>query len=268
MFRPVVTETPYYIQLIRERLSKKQRLNASYSLRAFSRNIGMNSSTLSQVLNGKRPFPSKNFDKIATALHFSPLEKMRFVDSLMKRRPVLDSIPLPKEDTRHILDESYYRVIAEWEHYAVLTLLDVDGFRLTAGAVAKRLGLTPNRAETVIQNLLDARLIHTVNGKLLKSHQSVRTTEDISSQALKESHVETLEIGKTKLQTIPVNDRDFSSINFACDPSQITELKIMIREFRGKVLSIAKSGKRKSEVFQLALQLYPLTHPLTKEKSK
>jgi uncharacterized protein (TIGR02147 family) len=58
-----------------------------------------------------------------------------------------------------------------------------------------------------------------------------------------------------------VEQRDYSSINFTFDPAQMTELKVIIREFRKKVSALAKSGEKRSEVYQLAVQTYPLTKP-------
>jgi uncharacterized protein (TIGR02147 family) len=255
-----MNETPFHLQLIRETLSLKQRANESYSLRAFSRDIGMDSSTLSQVLNGKRPFPFKNCDGVARALRLTPLQKMKFLDSVMRKRVLIDSIALSKNEERYLLDESHYRIISEWEHYAALTLLDLDGFIFNLDSVSERLGITALRVQAVIQNLINSKLINSLSdGSFSKSHESVRTTEDISSVALMESHLETLELGKTKLESTVVDERDYSSINFAFDPSQMTELKVIIREFRKKVAALAKSGEKKSEVYQLAIQTYPLT---------
>ena len=260
-------ETPFHLQVIRETLSKKQRLNESYSLRAFSRDIGMDSSTLSQVLNGKRSFPFKNCEVVSKALRLTPIEKMKFVESVMKKRVLLDSIALHKKEDGYLLDESHYRIISEWEHYAALTLLDLNEFKMNVLSVSDRLGITKLRAETVIQNLLNAKLIHTLeNGNFNKSQQSVRTTEDIASQALKESHIETLELGKQKLESASVDERDYSSINFAFDPSQMTELKLIIREFRKKVSNLTEAGKNKSEIYQLGIQVYPLTKSKKEKK--
>jgi uncharacterized protein (TIGR02147 family) len=262
-----MNETPFHIQVIREALSKKQRANAAYSLRAFSRDLGLDPSTLSQALKGKRPLPTKSLDQVVKALRLTPKEKMHFMESALRRRALLEQIQVSEKESRFLIDESQYRVIAEWEHYAALTLCDLPGFVLTATSVAKRLGIPAFRAESVIQNLLNARLLEkTPDGSYEKIHDAVRTSEDIASQALRDSHLETLEMGKKKLESIPIELRDFSSISFAADPDQLVELKAVIREFRKKVSALAKSGKKKREVYQLALQLYPVTQITNQEK--
>jgi hypothetical protein len=70
-------------------------------------------------------------------------------------------------------------------------------------------------------------------------------------------HLETLDQGKEKLE-LDVELRDFSSIMLAIDPEKLPEAKTIIREFRQKMASLLKHGHR-SEVYQLAIQFYPLT---------
>ena len=54
------TNNAFYINKIKEDLSLKQRANPQYSLRAYAKHLGVHSSTLSQVLTGKRGLPKKN----------------------------------------------------------------------------------------------------------------------------------------------------------------------------------------------------------------
>ena len=63
---------------------------------------------------------------------------------------------------------------------------------------------------------------------------------------------------KSKLDDVPVEFRDFSSMTIAVDPEKLPEAKAVIREFRQKMASLLRDGN-KTEVFQFALQLYPLT---------
>jgi uncharacterized protein (TIGR02147 family) len=254
-----MNKSPFHIQLIREMLSKRQRANSSYSLRAYGRDLGMDPSTLSAVLKGKRSFPIKDCDRVIKSLRLTPIEKMHFMESALKKRALLDQIKTDAQE-KFMLDESHYRVIAEWEHYAVLTFANIENAKLETATLSKKFGMTKLRAQSVLQNLINAKLLtQNEDGSLSKTHDAVRTTEDITSEALRASHLEALELSKQKLESIPVELRDYSSLNIAFDPAQLTELKAIIREFRQKVSTLAKSGENKSEVYQLAIQLYPLT---------
>ena len=52
--------------------------------------------------------------------------------------------------------------------------------------------------------------------------------------------------------------RDFSSTTVAIDLDKLPEVKTIIREFRQKMTTLLRDGK-KTDVFQLAIQFYPLT---------
>jgi uncharacterized protein (TIGR02147 family) len=251
--------TPYYIEKIKDYLSEKQRLNSLYSLRAFSRDINLHSSTLSQVLKGKRPLPIKIGQLIADKMKLDNKDRTLFLESINRTRLSIDDIEIDKLDKRFMLDDSYFKVIAEWEHYAVLSLFDLKDFTPSTSNVATRLNLTEMRAAEVMTNLETSELvIKNKNGQYKKVHEDIRTTEDISSRALDESHLETIEIGKKKIE-LPKNLRDFSSSTIAVDMEKLPEAKTIIREFRQKMTALLKDGN-KTEVFQLAIQFYPLTH--------
>ncbi|RYZ89824.1 MAG: TIGR02147 family protein, partial [Proteobacteria bacterium] len=163
------------------------------------------------------------------------------------------------EDNRHLIDEAAYQVIAEWEHYAVLTLFDCEKFEPSVESIQERLNIKKTRAEVVVDNLLKYGLLKIdQSGRLNKAHSSVKTSEDTFSQALRESHRETLELGKQKIDEIAIELRDFSSLMVAVDKEKIPAAKEAIREFRRKMLSLFEDGE-KTEVFQLAIQFYPVS---------
>lgn len=249
----------YYLKKLKEDFSRRKRANSFYSLRAYARDLRVHPSTLSQVLLGNRPLPLKNANRVLETLSLGAKERTLFVDSLGRRHAALDQIKLPEKDERFILDEAYYQIIAEWEHYAVLTLFDCDDFDSSPDKISKRLNISVTRTEVVIGNLLQYGLLkRDTDGSLVKSHPKIRTTEDVTSQALRASHRDALELGKQKLDEVDVQLRDYSSMMAAIDIEKLPEAKAVIREFRQKLSELLKSGNR-TQVYQLAIQFYPIT---------
>lgn len=249
----------YYIQKIKEGLSLRQRENPQYSLRAYARDIGVHPATLSQIIKGNRPLPFKDSATVMNELRLGPKDRTLFMQSLMRKKTNIDSIKIEDEDDRFMLDESHYKVIAEWEHYAVLDLFDLPGFECTIHHICARLDVTENRAEVVMTNLMTSGLlVRGEDGKLNKAHVNIRTTEDVASQALRDAHRETLKMGLDKLDEVEVELRDFSSRTLAIDLERLPEAKTIIREFRQKMEGLLRDGN-KTDVYQLAIQLYPLT---------
>lgn len=219
----------------------------------------MHPSTLSHVLTGKRPLPLKNCPLVLERIPLNAKERTLFVDSLGKKHITLDQIKIAEIDERLLLDEAYFQIIAEWEHYAVLTLFDCEGFEPTFKEISERLQISRTRAEVVITNLLQYGLLkREADQSIVKSQPAVRTTEDVASQALRASHRDTLKLSQKKFEEIPVELRDFSSMMVALDMEKLPEAKAIIREFRQKMLSLLKTGRRE-EVYQIAIQFYPIT---------
>ena len=200
--------------------------------------------SLSQIIKGKRPLPLKDSNAVALKLNLGPREKTLFVESLLRNKSVLDQIKISDYDDRLMLDESYYQIIAEWEHYALLELFHLEGFTRTKEEVAARLDLTLNRTEVVINNLITCKLLEVdPDGRLTKINSDIRTSEDITSQALRESHKETMRLGIKKIEEVAIDLRDFSSSTLALDVKKIPEAKAIIREFRQKMAALLASSE-------------------------
>lgn len=254
------TQINYFQLKIKDTLSLKQRENTHYSLRAFARDLGMHPGTLAKVINGERSLPIKKVQEVMNRLKLTPSERTLFMESLLRKKTSIDNIKIDLLDTRHIVDESNYKVISEWEHFIVTDLFEIPTFERTTEDVARRLNITFNRAEVVVENLIISGLLtKDQDGKLINVHASIKTTEDIENQALQESHKETLRMGLNKLEEIEVELRDFSSMAQAIDLDQLLEAKTIIREFRQKMSALLRNGKNKTDVYQLAIQFYPIT---------
>lgn len=251
--------TPFYLSKLRETLLLRKHKSPRYSLRALGRDIGVHPSTLSQVMKGTRLLPLKTSKSVVEKLKLNAQEKTRFLESL-KNRTLIDQIQLCEDDQRFMIDDSYGKVLAEWEHYSLLTLFDVPSFKPEPKIISKRLNITLKRSNEVLANLLQCGLLKKTSAGIKKTHVKVRTTEDVSSAALKKSHIQALAMAKKKLETIDVEMRDFSSMDLAIDLKKIPEAKAVIREFRMKMAALLKDGN-KTDVFQLAVQFYPMTSP-------
>lgn len=252
-------EKSYCHNKLKDELYQRQKSNHGYSQRAFARDLKVHPATMALILKGQRPVPKKNIDFIVNYLELTPTEEAIFKETaISKKNKEADGFTSDEYLNRYIVDESHYKVIAEWEHYAVLTLLETDDFSANKQNISKRLNLPRARVEAVVKNLLLAELIKENDEIYTLTKGPLRTTEDIESKALRVSHKETLDMGKQKIDDCDVLSRDFSSITVAVNPENIKEAKKLIRSFRKKLASVLKVGK-KTEVYQIAIQLFPLT---------
>lgn len=256
----------YFVKKLNEVFELRRCRNANYSIRSFARDLDVSKSTLYEVLRGRRPLPVKFLNSVLDKLESNPIERTLFSESLYRTKVKLDEIEIEENSIteRHLINDSHFKIIIEWEHYAVLSLIDVDDFQSEEDYIAKRLGISEERVKTVLENLTLAGFIKRSDGQIRTAVRPLATTEDISSEVLKKAHFDALDMSKEKLN-VDVNKRDYSTITLAINSQRIPEAKAIIREFRKKMKKLLSDGSR-DEVYQIAIQMYPLTEIDNEEK--
>src|SRR5262245_40700147 len=87
-------ERPLYPRLLlQQELARRCAKNPGYSLRAFSRALGLSPTVLSLVLSGKRPLSKKAVAKVVEVLGLGPEEKAELIQN---REGSPSSAELPK----------------------------------------------------------------------------------------------------------------------------------------------------------------------------
>lgn len=133
-------------------LDRRIKVNPRYSLRAYARALRMSSGALSEILRGRRSLTLRGATKVARALGMTATESMAFYELIHtdKRRELgdrerqTDEISGAREKR---LSEDVFEAVSEWQHFAILNLLDCCDFRwessyvaclLTIGRMSKR----------------------------------------------------------------------------------------------------------------------------------
>src|SRR5262245_5929390 len=75
-----------HIEILRKEFNLREQKNARYSVRAFARLLGIDSSSLSAILRGKRPFPASLAEQVCSRLKLSDSEKKMFFRSVISKQ--------------------------------------------------------------------------------------------------------------------------------------------------------------------------------------
>lgn len=241
------------LHLLVEHYQLSKSKNPSFSLRSFALKMGIHVGTLSSVMNGKRPITLEFASRLLKKLEPDP--QIRF--EIMKKfcHTIQD-----QETYRYMeLDEDKFRLIAEWEHYAVLSLMNCQDFREDENWIANRLGLTLDRCSDVMALLKETDLIkRNADGVLVRTYAAVRTSDDKVNLALRSSHEENLDLARNSLNRDSLQERDFTHITMAIDPEQIPNAKEIIRKFQDELSDVLERGNR-TEVYKFTTALFPLS---------
>lgn len=245
--------------------NRRKSKNPSFSLRAFAKYLRLSPSRLSELLSSKRTLTKTTALQIADRLEFSPLQKEKFLEAvsndyeatrIRKRKQNIFS-PTIQADF-YELSEDAFAAISDPIHFSLLSLAETKNFKSDEGWIARRLKISTMKVRETVSRLSKLGLLQEKNGKLSCTHYNLTTTHDIPSSALRKGHAELLGKAIEAIQNVPVEKRDVTSVTMAVDPKKLEKAKKMIKEFRRKLMKELESGE-KTEVFALAIQLFPLT---------
>lgn len=247
-----------YIQIIKDEFEERKSKNPSYSLRAFAKNLNIDPSSLSSILSNKRALPLSKADGFIVKLKLNEDKSQIFMRSLLSQ-VTKKSHNYVLEEAHTIQGENYFDIISEWEYFAVLSLTNLFDFEPTPSWIAGRIGIPLERASEVFTKLLELNLLVDDGNGYKAVYSKIKTTEDVANLALKKAHLEEMDIIKEKIINVPVDRRHISSLTISIKKENFEKAKTMIRTFRKEMEACLENETDAQDVYQLAIQFYPLT---------
>lgn len=236
--------------LLLQELERRTLANPKYSLRAFARDLEIHSGTLSSIMNEHRIVGPKVLSHLLVKLPLPAIEKKRLFAELIAQ-PSGDSSSV-------ILDEEVLSIVKDWEHYAILSYLQIRKAKHAPGDIAKALGLTQAQVLRAIQNLERTNLLKREGKSLKVTHKSLITTRGIPSPALREAHAQYIDKAKSALENFAPSERDITGITLPISHKNLNKAKELIQQFRSELSELLAQGDADS-VYRLNIQLFPLT---------
>ena len=254
---------------VRDFLNRKlfeiQARNPNYSLRSFAQKLGMNSGALSLILSGKRNVSRKWVNRVADRLFLSPDERAELLSSFFEKDRIGRAVPITHFKSKGlVLNADQFRLIGDWYHFAILSLLNTNDFKNDARWISARLGISVKTASEALVRLKRLHLIQEGPGKKLKRTQErVQTTDDILNLSLQKNQIQTLELAQKSIEATPVELRDFTTLTVATHPQKLKEAKALIRKFQDELDTLLEDVPEKTEVYRCSIELFPLTQKET-----
>lgn len=241
---------------LQEEYMLRKKRNSMMSLRAFAMYLQMAPGRLSEYMSGRRVPSSRTIMKLMTRLG---ADSQRCLD-IIEADARFDTAGSSKETIKYLeLREDQFKLLAGWEHFAILSLVETSDFDDRPSKIAQRLGISAIEARSVFERLQRMGFIHKNNqNKWCPSQPGLKTTEDVSSSALRESHRQSINQALQCLETVDPKQRDISSRTMAINSKKISAAKKLIRKFRDDISNLLEKGSR-DEVYNINIQLVPVT---------
>jgi len=265
----------HYRDILKEDFLLRVKKNSQYSIRAFSRDIGISASFLSQILNQQRRLSEISGRTISQRLNWPEKKQWLFLKLIQLeksecsqlREEILDQInkftqPVIKFKN---LELEKFKYISEWYHLALIELMEIKGFISDPKWIAKKLDIKHDQVIMAIKRLHYLGLIDIKNKKYIKKFDN--QIQDVSSSALKTFHQTMINKALKAITEQAYNRRHISAITFAINENKLDEAKMKITQFRKEMNELLVTGE-KTSVYQLNIQLFEITKTISNESEK
>jgi uncharacterized protein (TIGR02147 family) len=247
-------------------LARRIKQNPRYSLRAFSKALGIDAGNLSRCLNGHASMSFSTAEKIVSAMNLTAHDRASFLHSLAmakKSSKALDpqsSVKSKVGQTPHVeLDLETFEAITDVYHYGILELTYLEQFSSDPNWIAAELGISSIEAKLAIKRLVKVGLLREVNGRLEKTVKPILKTKPgvTTSAALRRQQKHVLRLAIEAIENQPISQRCNVSMTIPIDESKIETARERIVKFIDDLCLELSSG-RKTKVYQMGVSFFSL----------
>jgi len=279
---PVLSEFTDYRQYLRDFYEYKRALTQNdlrpYSYATFSAAADIKSPNyLKLIIDGQRNLSVDMARKFARALGLNKDESDEFlalvefsqtIDPLERNRrlKVLADIRVQSQLKAGTINSDTWDKIPSWVTWALHALTDLEGVRFQPEVLfdllrGKARGEEIRRA---LERLMASGELtrNPETGEVVRGRELMSGSESIPVAMVRKLQAELIYLGLESLFQDPPQDREIGAQTLALTEDEFEVLKFELRQFRkrwAKDVSVARKTTKGNRVFQLNIQLFPVT---------
>ncbi|MDG5816562.1 TIGR02147 family protein [Chitinispirillales bacterium ANBcel5] len=250
---------------------KEQKIKSPiFSFRYVKQRIGIDPGNLAKILHKERHLATRfipGFIKLCKlrgkrAEYFEIMVLLGRAKNAQDQAIYLEKLFSIKKITSHRIEEYQYEYYRKWYYSAVRALLDFYYFTDDYEALGEKLSppITAREAKSAVELLENLELIEkNEDGAYKVTEKIVTTGETWHSAAITNFQKEVISLGAQALNQHKKEHRDVSTITMSINNEDIHKLSKVIHECRQSILSIIDKSEPSNSVYQLNIQLIPLT---------
>ena len=249
--------------------SESLKKNPRYSMRAFAARLGVASSTLSEVLSGKKKVSREMAAKISRSLELSAkqaeylclLAEKEASKSENHKRSVYEKIKgLSRGHSFLDVSVESFKMLSDWYHFAVLELLELPDLNFQVSKLANRLGITSVEFRDAIHRLERLGYVDNSGERPVKKDKvSLQVSSKVRNEALRKYHDTMLERSKAYLASQDPLKRFVGSETLVFDEAALEEANEIFEDCFQKIIALSERAKKPKHVFYLGIQFFSLT---------
>jgi len=270
-----------YRKFLADYYAFKKNANRNFSYRVFNAKAGISSPVFFKlVIDGKRNLGLSSIDKFATALNLNKKETVYF-----KKLVLFDQSDNPEEKQEHYavirsmrnlisekaLTNVQYEYFSNWYNVVIREIVTLynfhDDYQLLAEAVKPP--ITAAEAKASVELLLKLNLLKkNEQGFYEQVDTAISADSDLGLIAVRHFNRSMLLKAIKAIDEIDRRERHISGLTIGISKSLFAVLDVEIAAFKERIVSLVNREENSSGVYQLNIQLFPVSNHTDEIRTK
>ena len=265
-----------YREFLRDYYLAQKKSVPKLTFRLFAQQAGFSSASFQKlVMDGKKNLTMESILKISRAVrlnkkageYFKALVFFNQVKTLEEKKYFLKIIDsFRKKNKPEKLLPREYDYLKEWYHCVIREMVDFPDFKEDPEYINKKLlyAVKPDAIRKSLDFLLETGfLVRDGNGKLTKKDKTLATGEIVDQEILgtiaRNHHCSMIDLARKAASNLPKEERSVSNTTLGISAAAYESVLKRIEQLRLEILEIAAADPAADRVFQLNVNLFPLT---------
>ena len=261
VFIPVVGQT--FKEFLKQELMARCERNEYYSLRSFAKNLGIDSSSLSQLISGKRKMSSRMIGRLGNKLHLQKEQIQVFIQAQEETKYG----EFHAADTR---DPEVFEYMSDWHNFAVTELLRLKNGPKTEKEIQKVLRVNNEEMAVIKKRCFRLGLIQIDPQGTWTDTAPKRISIEGSLKSggpNPNPHFQQSLLSSAKKELMREDKPFYQGAHwhghiFPMNKNEVEGLRKVIRDFARSLVKDAQKNQNQDTVYSLVVDLFPLTESI------
>lgn len=259
-----------YCAYLRDYYEEKRKKQPFFSFRYFGQKVGIDAGNLVKIMHGKRHLSPLAVKKFLSFIKF-PTREARYFETLVQfkkakkeqdNKILFEKLMAIQRIDPYRLEPMQYEFYREWYHTVILALFHIIDFKggYKELAAMTQPPVSAKQAQESVDLLLKLNLVRKeADGRIIPTNNVISTGDNWKSLAIRLFQQQNIKLALEAFERFPASERDISTVTFAVAQDDMEEIKRVTVEYRRTVLQIASASEKADRVYQMNIQLFPLS---------
>jgi len=268
------TDYRKYLQDYFQEMKKK---NSSFSFRYVAMKGGPDPGNLAKVMKGNRNLTVKAAHSLAEVFKLNKRER-EYLQAMVlycqaarhsEKKRYFEEMLSFKESSIRVLNANQYEFYDKWYYTAIRELLAFFPFREGKENELGKLiipSVTADEVKQAIRLLEQLDLIHKdKKGIYIRKEALISTGTEAKSITLNNYIIKSMKLAEKAIDKLK-GEINLSTVTLTIANDDYPKVQEEARRFRRRIMELAKSSQEPDRVYQLNMQMFPITHKYGKSK--